>query len=139
MALKIKSFQDPVRRGFKRIETLVQEFLDQHPDIEIDQTDLHVVGDKLIYVILFEQVGEVDLVLDPTATKSHYDAARKEAMKAAKQSQQKQGFPAGGNGGSQNDLRDDEEELCEGEADEEGKPSSTSFKPGLSINSLFKD
>ena len=55
MSLKVKSFQCSIRKGFSRIEKDLQPWLEQNPDITLEETKLQTIGDNILYVVLYSE------------------------------------------------------------------------------------
>ncbi len=121
MHIKLQSFQVPLRKGFSKIEKEAQAWFEEHQYITLQETKLSVLGDTIVYVILYTE--EESYSYQGTAT--HYEQATRESLHTPEEAQESPRH------------YDEERQLQEKKPFKLGEQAS--FRKGLSINHLFKD
>ncbi|MCB0332858.1 MAG: hypothetical protein KDD55_05115 [Bdellovibrionales bacterium] len=121
MHIKLQSFQCSLRKGFPHIAKEAQAWFDEHQYITLQESKLSVVGDTIVYVILYTEEESYSY----QGSSSHYAQATQEPLSSSIESRE-----------SHNHISE-EREL------EPQKPfklgEQNHFKKGLSINHLFKE
>lgn len=121
MHIKLQSFQAPLRKGFSRVEKEAKTWFEEHQYITLQETKLSVLGDTIVYVILYTEEENYSY----QGSSAHYEQATRESLHTP------------------DAVQESSPHYEQEQQDEEKKPfklgEQAQFRKGLSINHLFKD